>query len=129
MDNQTNLVELFSKTIDEMLHKVDVSVVSKTTHDNLLSSAIMNFSRMVAEENENIDKISKNIKPEDYSSQENLEKAVNGVIEELSLDKNDAYSSLRKAMKETLEDFISNLELKLTPEKTEELKKIVSKNF
>lgn len=129
MDNQTNLVELFSKTIDEMLHKVDVSVVGKTTHDNLLSSAIMNFSRMVAEENENIDKVSKTIKPEDYSSQENLEKAVNRVIEELSLDKNSAYSSLRKAMKETLEDFISNLEPKLTPEKTEELKKIVSINF
>lgn len=118
--------DTFASTINHVLDFIGADQKNDKTKAKLITSAYLNFTRLLAESPGNQEILS-SLKEKDLSEYSDFEKSVNQITKHL--EKQETDSLLGEAMKETLEDFISNLELKLTPEKTEELKKIVSKNF
>lgn len=126
MNKSTNLYKQFSDTIDEILEKIDVPTNDGTVKKNLLSSTTINFSRLLSEKAEG-KKIIEKLESKNLSSSQEFEKVVEEISSKLAIETAPLETILKQAMKESLEDFISNLAKKLPQEKTEELRKIKNK--
>lgn len=126
MNKSTNLYKQFSDTTDEILEKIDVPTNDGTVKKNLLSSTTINFSRLLSEKAEG-KKIIEKLESKNLSSSQEFEKVVEEISSKLAIETAPLETILKQAMKESLEDFISNLAKKLPQEKTEELRKIKNK--
>ena len=126
MNNQPEpLTSKFEKTIDKILDSLEFPQEDRDQTKNTLSKSVfLDFLR-------NTSSVPENKKIIDESSSKNLndyqefKKAVEEIKGKLSNNGFDFGTNLKNSMEEKLNDFISEFEPKLPPEKVAELRKIV----
>lgn len=123
----SELLNKFLATIDRVLALADTGEDKNQTRLDLVNAAYINFAS-VAAENPNFKGIFIG-SSEGYPTLEEFEKKVEEA--KLLFEKNggDFTGDFKKAMKQTLNDFISEFESKITAEKIIELQKIVSEDL
>ncbi len=115
MDNKL-LATFFLKT-SEILDALNITENKEEIVKNLVSSLLVNFSKLLATDEKTAPIL------EDYSQAADVDS--NKLFDFLNSKNVDYESFFDQAQKETLQSFVSELGSNVTPEKAEELNKII----
>ena len=127
MNTLTTIFKQYSETIDKLLDIVESTKDSNEVKGNLLDASYLEFVQLASESPELKDKIpSKSI--EDSSTVE-FEKVAEEMKKSFEGSSFNFDATFKKAMKTTLENFVSNIGSQIASEKKEKLEKIVSEGF
>ena len=123
----SELLNKFLATIDEILTLIDTGEDKNQAKLNLVNAAYLNFAAIAAENPKFKDVFVGS--SDGYSSLEEFEKKVEETKLLFGKNGGDFTGDFKKAMKQTISDFASGFEFKLTPEKVVELKKLINEGF
>lgn len=115
--NNTNLVK-FPQKLSKILDSLEIQQDRDELVKKLSAAYMINFSRLMSAN----EKVAPYLKDFSSASDANADK----LLEYLDSKNIDYQEILLSAQKETLQSFVSELQVDLTPEKVEELNKVVS---
>lgn len=114
------------KTISSILSSLGVLEESNNSKNNLLFSIYLNFMNQVLNLPENKDLLDKVTSANTNVSFTDFEKIIGEGRARLKVEESVLPDVLKKSAIKVLQDYVSELEPKITPEKSEELRKIIS---
>lgn len=127
MKDFTVILKRYFDTIDEILNAVESTEDGDVVKGGLLDASYFEFVTLTSESPELKDKFTPNLLVD--SSVEEFEKKMKEMKNDFEGSEFDFEATFKKAMKITLDNFVSKIGSQLAPEKVEDLKKIVSQNF
>ena len=129
MDDLNQLYKKCGVTIDLVFSSVGLAEDTEEIKNNLLLSVYLNFIKQVFSAPENKELLDKLGTLNGNVSFEDFERVINEGKNHFEQNSSGFPDVLKKSTVSALQDFITELEPKLTPEKVAELRKLIDESF